>query len=134
MYVKSYMSINENLSSKHWSCRSAEFREYFLSFAIVILVEQRCVNEFFVQSLALVNFASHKLPAEAIITIETLQELFFVKWLEQLGVVRVDLPVTLQTLQEGLGHMLKVAADVEIIKCYSIVTFQVEVLEDEILR
>ena len=39
----------------------------------------------------------------------------------------------METLQEGLCHVLKVTANVEIVQGHSVITFQVEVLEDEIL-
>ena len=42
--------------------------------------------------------------------------------------------MAMETLNEGLCHVLKVATNIEVIQGHSVITFQVKVLEDEILR
>ena len=41
--------------------------------------------------------------------------------------------MAMETLKEGLCHVLKVAANVEVVQGHSVITFQVKMLEDEIL-
>ena len=42
--------------------------------------------------------------------------------------------MALETLQEGLCHVLEVTTNVEVIQRHPVIALQVEVLEDEILR
>ena len=77
-------------------CR--ELRQSLLALRIQVLVEQRCVHKSLVQFFALVNFAEHELPAESVVFVERLEELFFVEGLKQLGVVRIDTPMLTETL------------------------------------
>ena len=41
--------------------------------------------------------------------------------------------MALKTLEERLSQVLEMTADVEIVQCYLVLTFEIEVLEDEIL-
>jgi len=97
-------------------------------------VEERRIDEFLVQPLAPVHLAHHELATEAVLLSDRLDEVFLVKGLEKLGVVRIDRPVLAQTLDQRLGHVLEVAPHVEIIQCDTILTHQIKVIEDEVLR
>ena len=99
----------------------------------MILVEKGGVDEFAVQLLTLVKLAAHELSAESIVAVQTLNEVLLVEGLEQLRVVRVDVPVTLQTFKEGLGHVLEVAPNIEVVQSHLVLALQVEVLEYKVL-
>jgi hypothetical protein len=63
----------------------------------MVLTEDRCLHETFVQLARLFNFALHKLAAEPVVFVDQFDELLLRERPEQSGLSHVTLPVHIKT-------------------------------------